>query len=99
MAYRKDNQHRDYNKRVQNRDKVARKNRLKSRRPSHVTVEPRANEHAERMIKRFIRKVKKSGVADEYRKNRYFEKPSVKRRKEKKRREAVLRKLRQKEGN
>jgi len=51
------------------------------------------------MIKRFIRKVKKSGVADEYRKNRYFEKPSVKRRKEKKRREAVLRKLRQKEGN
>ena len=69
----------------------------KGNRPSHVTVVPRENEHPEKAIKIFTRKVKKSGIADEYRKKRYYEKPSVKRRREKKRREAVLRKLSEKQ--
>ena len=56
------------------------------------------NEPIERTIKRFLRKVKKSGIADEYRKRRFFEKPSTKRRKQKLRREATIKKLRQKEG-
>ena len=69
----------------------------KGKRPSHVVVEPRYNEHIERAIKRFIKKCKKSGIADEFRKHQYYEKPSAKRRKEKLRREAVLKKLREKQ--
>ena len=61
--------------------------------PSHVTVVPRKNEHPDKLIKRFLRKFKKSGVLDELRDRRYYEKPSVKRRKKRKQRERVLKKL------
>jgi len=71
---------------------------MPGKRPCHVSVEPKGNEPIERTIKRFLRKVKKSGIADEYRKNNYYEKPSVKRRKDKMRREAVLRKLKMKKS-
>ena len=40
-----------------------------------------------------MRKVKKSGIADEFRKRRFFEKPSIKKRRKSKQREARLRKL------
>ena len=99
MGYRKDNQYHNYSNRS-NRDYEYRTRKLpiKGNRPSHVTVEPKGNEPIERTIKRFLRKVKKSGIADEYRKRRFYEKPSVKRRKQRLRREATLKKLRQKEG-
>ena len=97
MGYRKDNQHRSYNNKNKNYDHRSKKLNTKGKRPSHVVVEPRYNEHIERAIKRFIKKCKKSGIADEFRKHQYYEKPSAKKRKEKLRREAVLKKLREKQ--
>jgi len=38
-----------------------------------------------KLIRRFIKKVKKSGVLEEYRERRFYEKPSAKRRRLKKR--------------
>ncbi len=48
--------------------------------PVNVEVTLRPGEHPERMIKRFIRKVKKSGVMEEYRNRRFHEKKSDKNR-------------------
>lgn len=50
------------------------------RTPVHVEVKVHDQEQIERMIKKFTRKVKKSGVLDEVRERRYYTKPSVKRR-------------------
>jgi small subunit ribosomal protein S21 len=66
------------------------------KRASHATVTPRKNEHPERLIKRFLKKVKKERVIEQVRERRFYEKPSVKRRKKKEQRERVLRKLEQK---
>lgn len=46
----------------------------------NVEVTLRPGEHPERMIKRFIRKVKKSGVMEECRSRRFHEKNSDKNR-------------------
>lgn len=43
-------------------------------------VTPRANEPVDNMIKRFVKKVKTSGILDEAWERSYYEKPSVKRR-------------------
>ena len=48
--------------------------------PVNVEVTLRPGEHPERMIKRFIRKVKKSGVMEEIRERRFHEKKSDKNR-------------------
>ena len=48
--------------------------------PVNVEVTLRPGEHPERMIKRFIRKVKKSGLMEEYRERRFHEKKSDKNR-------------------
>tara|TARA_Y100001970_G_C13727252_1_gene599647 strand:+ start:163 stop:402 length:240 start_codon:yes stop_codon:yes gene_type:complete len=53
------------------------------RTPVHVEVKVYDQEQIERMIKKFTRKVKKSGVLDEVRERRHYTKPSVKRRKKK----------------
>jgi small subunit ribosomal protein S21 len=50
------------------------------RTPVHVEVQVRDQEQIERMIKKFTRKVKKSGVLEEVRERRHYTKPSVKRR-------------------
>ena len=51
----------------------------KKAKPVHVEVTPRKNESPERMIKRFIKKVKKEGILDEWReKHMFFEKPTAK---------------------
>ena len=71
----------------------------KGNKPSNVTVTPKKNEHPDRLIKRFLRKFKKSGILDELRERRYYEKPSVKRRKKRQQRERVLKKLRDSESN
>ena len=48
--------------------------------PVNVEFTLRPGEHPERMIKRFIRKVKKSGVMEEIRERRFHEKKSDKNR-------------------
>ena len=66
----------------------------------NVSVRPRGkkdNQH--RMIKRFMRKVKKERVIEQFRDNRFYQKPSVKRRAAAKKRRRVLDKLREKEKN
>ncbi len=64
--------------------------------PAHVVVRPRPGEYPERTIKRFLKKVKKSNVIQEYRnKTEFFEKPSAVRRRKKKRKQAILKKLKE----
>ena len=47
----------------------------------NVEVKPKNNESPEAMIKRFVKKVKKEGIIDEWRDRcMYYEKPSVGRR-------------------
>ena len=66
------------------------------KRASHVTVTPRKNENPERLIKRFLRKVKKERVIEQVRDRRFYEKPSEKRRKKREQRVRTLRKLERK---
>jgi len=62
--------------------------------PVNAEVRPRFHdEPVERMIKRFTRKMKKSGVLESVRNRRYYEKPSLKRRKRAANRKKVLNKL------
>lgn len=53
------------------------------RTPVNVEVEIYNQDLVEKMIKKFSRKVKKCGILEEVRDRRYYEKPSVKRRKQK----------------
>ena len=48
----------------------------------NVYVVARRNESAESLIKRFSRKAKREGIVEEYKNRMYYEKPSVKRRRE-----------------
>jgi len=66
---------------------------------AHVKVEARRNESTERLIKRFNSRVKKSGLIEELRERRYYEKPSVARRKRKLRRKRITQKLNDKSKN
>ncbi len=63
------------------------------RTPVNVTVRINHPDQTMRMIKKFIRKVKKSGILDEVRAKEYYEKPSDKKRRERKKRKRVLDKL------
>ena len=66
----------------------------KKAKPVHVEVTPRKNESPERMIKRFIKKVKKEGIQDEWRaKFMFFEKPTDKRRRKRKERKRIIKRL------
>jgi len=99
MSYRKDDQYRNYSKRgKKDYEYRGRKHAVEGSRPSHVSVVPKDNEPIERTIKKFLRKIKKSGIADEYRKRRFFEKPSTKKRRRRMRRATVLKRLLEKEG-
>jgi len=56
---------------------------MSRKRPINVEISPRfPDEPLERMVKRFIKKMKKQKVLEEVRDRRYYEKPSTKRRKE-----------------
>ncbi len=69
-----------------------------SKHPANVSVKPRGkfdNDH--RMIKRFMKKVKKYKVLEKYRETLRFQKPSEKRRKAEKKRQKVLDKLKAEE--
>ena len=63
----------------------------------NVEVEPRRNEAIERTLKRFTKKVKKERIIDTVKERKYYEKPSEKRARLKKRRKATLDKLKAKE--
>jgi small subunit ribosomal protein S21 len=64
----------------------------------NVQVKARRNESTENLIKRFSRKVKREGILEEIKNRKYYEKPSVKRRREKVRRKRILKKLFSKSG-
>ncbi len=71
-----------------------------SKNPAHVVIRPRGRYDTEhRMIKRFMKKVKKERVLETYRETLRYEKPSETRVKQKKKRKRVLEKLREKERN
>jgi len=53
------------------------------RTPVNAEVIVHSQDSVGRAIKKFIRKVKKSGILDEVRDRRYYEKPSVKKRRQK----------------
>lgn len=57
------------------------------------------DENVEAAIKRFLNKVKKSGLLDEIQERKYFKKPSVKRNEEKRRRKRVLQKLKEEKAS
>jgi small subunit ribosomal protein S21 len=69
--------------------------RYNSSRPAHVTVEVREGQSITTAIKKFMKKVKRSGIIEEYRRSLEYEKPSDKRKRKDRRREKVLKKLRQ----
>ena len=61
----------------------------------NVEVKPRyENENIERMVRRFTKKCKKERIIENFRDRMRYEKPSVRRKKEKARRKKVLEKLR-----
>ena len=87
MAYNRNskhskNNHKTYEKRDRNK-KVSKMFVPKSKRPSHVTVVPRPNEDPARTIKRFLKKCKKERIIEDYLDRRFYEKPSLKRKREK----------------
>ena len=63
---------------------------------SHATVYPNDKQPIERAIKKFMRKVKKSGIQELYKRYEYYEKPSEKRKRAARKRRRVLEKLKAK---
>jgi len=69
-----------------------------SKRPANVSVRPRGkHDNDQRMIKRFMKKVKKYRVLEKYRETLRYQKPSEKRNKAEKKRQKVLDKLKAEE--
>lgn len=64
--------------------------------PIQAEVRPRQNEPTERLIRRFVKKVKKEGILEEVRDRKYYEKPSTKRRREKVRRKRLAQRAQEK---
>ena len=60
----------------------------------NVEVKLRQGEHPERMVKRFLNKVKKEKIVEEIQNRKYYETPTAKRSRMKTRRKKVLAKLR-----
>ena len=52
---------------------------------TNLTIRSRRNELPDRLVKRFIKKTKKSGIIDEIKERRYYKKPSEKKREAKRR--------------
>ena len=65
---------------------------------ANVSIKPRRNDSPERMIRRFIKKVKKVGVIQEVRKRRYYEKPSTVRRRKQIDRKRTIDRLKEKKS-
>ena len=66
-----------------------------AKKPINVEVSPKnKNEPFEKMVRRFIKKVKKQKIVENYRERSYYKKPSTKRREEAVKRKKLLEKLR-----
>ena len=63
-----------------------------------MIVKLRKNESSENLIKRFVRKVKKEKIMEEYLEKRYYKKPSELKREEHFRRLALIEKQKKKEN-
>ena len=63
------------------------------KRPINVEMVARKNEPIERLIKRFSKKVKKELIIEQVRERQYYEKPSEKKVKSKKRRKLAIEKM------
>lgn len=67
---------------------------MSRKRPINVEITPKhRDEPLERMIKRFVKKLKKEKILEKVRDNRFYEKPSITRRKKAKQRKRTLDKL------
>ena len=66
-----------------------------SKRPINVEVEAQyKDENAEKLIRRFAKKIKRERIIEDFRERMYYEKPSAKRKRKEARRKKVLEKLR-----
>lgn len=74
-------------------NKVSRKFVGRCSRPSNISVERKDNESSERLIKRFVRKVKKLKIIEGVKERRYYEKPCEIRARKKRRRASVIKKM------
>ncbi len=63
---------------------------------ANVIVKPRRNDTPERMIRRFTKKVKKIGLIEEIKQRRFYEKPSVAKRRKAAQRKRALERLEKK---
>jgi small subunit ribosomal protein S21 len=73
---------------------------MSKRRSVNVVVKSKYDgEPIERMIRRFNKKVKKEKIIEDFRENRYYEKPSERKKREARRKKKVLEKLRLKREN
>jgi|TARA_R110000824_G_scaffold400748_1_gene609225 ribosomal protein S21 len=71
-----------------------------SKRPINVEVRPRyRDEPPEKMIRRFSKKVKKARIIEKFIEKKRYEKPSIKRKRERLRRKKVLDKLQREREN
>lgn len=71
-----------------------------SKRPINVEVKPRyKDEPPEKMIRRFSKKVKKARVIESFIERKRYEKPSIKKKRERLRRKKVLDKLQREREN
>jgi len=76
-----------------------RRQKTKMRKTS-TFIEVRSEEcrdNADIMVRKFIKKVRKSGILDEVRDRKYYKKPSIVKNEKKRRRQKLLNKLNQKE--
>ena len=92
---RNHNRRRRYDNRRPRRDRRDRRHHpdVKSSRAVNVSVYPRKDESPERLIKRFIKKVKKEGIMETIRDRKYYKKPSEVRREKAIKRQRQLDKL------
>tara|TARA_Y100000296_G_C5059176_1_gene198880 strand:- start:168 stop:389 length:222 start_codon:yes stop_codon:yes gene_type:complete len=64
--------------------------------PVNVEVVRKENESIERMLKRFVKKVKKEGIMEELREKTYYKKPSEIKRRKKERRKKIAQDIQRK---
>lgn len=76
--------------------------RRQKRQPRKIStfIEVRSEEcrdNSDIMVRKFVKKVRKSGILDEVRERRHFKKPSIVKNEQKRRRQKLLNKLNQKQ--
>lgn len=67
--------------------------------PVHVEVELRDGEIFEKLLKRFLKKIKKISLMEEMKKHNFYKKPSEKRREKEKNRLRTIQKIQQEKDN